>query len=360
MDTNQEDADLINAVVNQQLGVDNLQQQPPQQTPQQPAAKADAPTPQEAASSNVAPKTEGAKSKADPFEFFEAGNGKVYTPDQLRGIASRYADLNYKHQTEVAPISKSVTFLNQLRQQAAAEGLELNDDQMAQMLETALAAFASNPTMNANSQAKPGQQQPGRQDINVNKPEPITDVETALAQWEQQNAVTLPPMYKEAVAKTGALEQQIQALTEMVQNLSKSGAQIASTAEGKLTEAKETSAKNAQQQIVNNLSRIQNEFQFPDEAEQDFMAFVQGRGYDVWELMDYNLAHTLASDFKNNQQAPDLERFRQMAQRRQAFTGNLSPSSSSTPAASPQQQTNPDQEMIDSMTSTIMKKKFME
>ena len=101
------------------------------------------------------------------------------------------------------------------------------------------------------------------------------------------------------------------------------------------------------------------EFQLPDEAEQDFMHFVQGRGYDVWELMDLNLAKTLAQDFKNNQQAPDLERFRQMAERRQAFTGNLSPSAGAGGAATPPPGAADPMADINAMTDTIMKQRNM-
>lgn len=351
------DADLINSVVNQQMGVE--QQAAPAQQP--PAKPADKPTPQEQATSQVAPKTEGTQSKADPFEFFDAGNGKVYTPEQLRGITSRYSDMNYKHQTEIAPNAKSINFLNQLRQQAAAEGHTLDDDQMASMLEAALTAFASNPVIGNKGQQAPNNGNPARQDVPVQtQTGTATDIEAQLSQWEQQNAVSLPPMYKDAIAKTGSLEQQIAQLTAMVQGLTKQGNQIATDAEGKLKQAQQANSDAGKQQIINNLNRIQTEFQFPDEAEQDFMAFVQGRGYDVWELMDLTLARTLATDFKNNQQAPDLERFRQMAQKRQAFTGNLSPSPGNAPAGQqPPTQEDADQAVIDGMTDTIMKNRFM-
>ncbi len=360
MDPNldQMDADLINSVVNQQMGQPAPAQQQPQaqQPPQTPP-----PTAQEKATADVAPKTEGDKSKAEPFEFFDAGNGKVYTPEQLRGIASRYSDLNFRHQTEVAPNAKSLAFLNQLKQQAAAEGHTIDDDTMASILEAALTAYSSNPTIGNTGKPAPQNGNPARQDVAVQtQTGTATDMETQLQQWEQQNAVSLPPMYKDAIAKTGSLEQQIADLTAMVQGLTKTGAQTAQVAGEQLAQAQAAKSDAGKQQVVNNLNRIQTEFQFPDEAEQDFMAFVQGRGYDVWELMDYNLAKTLATDFKNNQQAPDLERFRAMAQKRQAFTGNLSPSPGNAPAAqTPPTAAESDQQVIDGMVDTIMEKRFM-
>lgn len=355
------DAGLIDQMASQQMGVTPQQAAAPQvSAPAQQPTPQSKPTAQEQASAAVAPNTEGTKTNADPFEFFDAGNGRMYTPDQLRGITSRYTDLNRRHQTEVAPVQKTLSFINQLRQQAAADGTTLDDEQLASILEASLTAYASNPTIGNKGQQQPNSQ-PGRTDVPIDTQTGTVDpnnMEAALSQWEQQNAVSLPPMYKDAIAKTGSLEQQIAQLTQMVQSLTQTGAQTAQTAENQLTQAKQANADAGKQQVVNNLQKIQNKFQFPDDAEKDFMAFVQGRGYDVWELMDYTLAETLATDFKNNMQAPDLERFRQMAERRQAFTGNLSPSPGAAPATS-QQTTDPDMETINGMTDTIMKQRHM-
>lgn len=350
------DASLIDAVASQQMGVAPQQAQPTAQP------KTPEPTAQEKASAQVAPSTEGTQAKADPFEFFDAGDGKTYTPEQLRGMTSRYSSLNYKHQTEFAPNQKSVAFLNQLRAQAQKEGQNLDDDTMASILEAALTAYTSNPTIGNKGQQAPTNPQQGRTNTPIETQTGTVDpnnIENALAQWEQQNAVSLPPMYKDAIAKTGNLEQQIAALTQTVQQLSQSGAQTAQTAQQQLQQAQQANSDAGKQKLVNNLQAIQMEFQLPDEAEQDFMHFVQGRGYDVWELMDLSLAKTLAQDFKNNQQAPDLERFRQMAERRQAFTGNLSPSAGAGGAATPPPGAADPMADINAMTDTIMKQRNM-
>lgn len=337
MDLDQADMDLIGAVAAQQQG------QPAPEPQAQPAAQPapqDKPTPQEQATAAVAPKTEQTSASQDPFEFFEVddgkGNKRAYTPDQLRGITNRYSNLNYQHQTQIAPIQKSVQFLNQLRSQAQAEGLDLNDDQLYSILEASMTAYAKNPTIGNTGQQPNDQAAPGRADVAIETQTGSTSqtpLDEQLAAWEQQNAVSLPPGFKDALSKTGSLEQQIAQLTQMVAQLTQSGAQTAQVAQGQLTQAQQAQADAGRQRLVNNLQRVQNELQLPDEAENDFMAFVQGRGYDVWELMDYNLAKTLATDFKNNQQAPELARFRDMAARRQAFTGNLSPAPGNAGAA---------------------------
>ena len=81
------DASMIDQIAAQQMGVAPQQPAPQQQQPA-PQQSSQQPTPQEQATSKLAPKTESAAAKEDPFEFFDAGNGQVYTPDQLRGINS--------------------------------------------------------------------------------------------------------------------------------------------------------------------------------------------------------------------------------------------------------------------------------
>lgn len=363
----QEDLQMIDAIASQQMGAAPQQAAPPaeQQAQITPPAAKPAATPQEQATAAVAPKDN--KNQADAFEFLEVelGNGRkqAYSPDQLRGIASRYSDLNYRHQTEVAPIQSSVKFLNSLREQAAAEGTPIDDAQLAQMVEAALTAYAHNPTIGNNPQPQ-GQTQPNdpsRTNIPVQTQTGTTngsDFDQQLAQWEQENAVKLPPAYKDAIGKTAGLESKIAELTNLVQQLAQSGSNISKTAEDQLNSAKTQRADAGKQQLINNLQQIQMKHQLADDAEQDFMDFVQGRGYDVWELLDMGLADKLAGDFKAVQQSPELDRFRQMAQRRQAYTGNLSPTPGGN-GSTPPPAANPDMDLINSVTDDVMKKRNM-
>ncbi len=348
MDPN-EDMDIIDSISANQLGI------PPQpQEPQAKPAKQD-PTPQEVATSNIAP-TDKAK---DPFEFFDAGNGKVYTPEQLRGIASRYSDLNYRHQTEVAPIKGSVKFLNELVSKTREQGVELDDDGLSNLLQTAIAAYTKNPTLG-------NQQQPQNQSLE-REDEPVArqtsssnNLEEMMAEWEQANAISLPPMYKDAISRTGSLEAKIGELTNLVQQLASTNEATAKTAEGHLNEAKQMHSDVGKQRLINNLANIQNKYQFADDQEQDFMNFVQSRGYDIYELMDLSLADTLASDFKAIKEGPDLQRFRDMARKRQAFTGTINPTnggqSSAQPAAQPSSEADTD---LAGLTDAVMARKNM-
>jgi len=360
--------DLINQVSAQQLGVEPQAQPAPQvQAGQQDPNKKpeEKPTTAEQVQTKVSPETEGSKSKDSPFEFLEVdlgnGNKEAYTPEQVQGIASRYRDLNYQHQTKIAPIKGSVELLNTLREQAKAEGHDLNDEALTQLLQASLQAYAHNPEMGAQAMQNP---QPNQTPERVNQTvetqtgnQSGQNLEAEMAEWEQTNAVTLPPMYKQAMANSKNLEDQVQQLTQLVQGMATAGQQTSQVANQQLQQAQATNADAGKQQIINNLQRAQNEFQFPDEAEKDFMTFTQTRGYDTWDLLDYNLVRTLATDFKNVQAGPELERLRGIAERRQAFTGNLAPApgaDNTNPPAVDEQQTD-----IDAMTDTIMKQKNM-
>lgn len=350
------DMSLIDSLASEQMGVPP---QNPQAAPQA-APKKESPTPQEQATAAVAPATENSNGKKAPFEFFEV-DGQAYSPDQIQGMISRYKAQNYEHQTKVAPLKKSVEFLNSIRQQALAENQDINDDQMSAILQAAMDAYAKNPTIGAKGKQQGTQGDPARQDINMSQEHnnnTTDDINAQLAEWEANNAISLPPAYKQAIANNGTMASQIAELTELVKGLTAANATTAQTAEQQLNQAKGLNADAGRQQIVNNMQRIQNEFQFPDEAETDFMAFVQERGYDVWELMDYDLGRKLATDFKNLQAAPELERLRSAAQRRQAFTGNLAPSPGDN-GATQKQATDPDMDLINQMTDKTMRDRNM-
>ena len=367
-DLTPEDMGLIDAVASQQMGVAPQSPQPDPAAPEAQPNQETPKTPQESATEALPPTVEGSKPAQEPFEFFTVdmgdGRSQTYTPDQLRGIATRYSDLNYRHQTEVAPIKKSIGVLSQIRDAAKQEGVDIDDDKLSELLLQSLKAMSHNPTMGGDHDEGDDGTDPNRQDVSINtrqnNVQDPTNLENMLSQWESDNAVTLPPMYKDAISRTGNLEQKIGELTELVQQLAQAGASTATAAEGQLADAKNLRAEAGKQQLVNNLQFIQQKYQFPDEAENDFMNFVQGRGYDVMELLDRDLAEKLASDFKAVQQGPELDRFRQMAQRRQAFTGNTAPSAgggdtnTATPPAPSQ-----DDQFIGEMTDEIMKQRNM-
>ena len=140
--------DFLNSMVAQQLGADPNAPQAaqPQQPAPQPQQQPDKPTPMDQAITTQSPKTEGNQSKAQPFEFMTINvNGKdeVYSPSQIEGIVPRYKDMNYKYQTEIAPIKGTVDYLNSLRGELKTAGIEVDDTQLAQLLRDSLNEFSN-------------------------------------------------------------------------------------------------------------------------------------------------------------------------------------------------------------------------
>ncbi len=368
-DLSPEDLSMIDQISATQMGVlpqtpppQQAPQQVPQQAPQQAAPKQ---TPNEEVSQSAAPATEGTTQKADPFEFFEIdlGDGKkqALSPAQIKGMATRYKDLNYRHATEIAPVKKSIGLLNSIRQQAEADGNPLTDDALAEVLEAALSAYAHNPTMGKQGDPNKAPSNPNRTDTPVQKPEASqnpNDLEDQLMRWEQENAVSLPPMFKDMLNKTGTLETKISELTDMIKNMATEGKQIADGAIGAVDEARKMHADAGMRQIMNNLQQVQMKHQLPDEAEKDFMTFVQERGYVLEDLFDAQLADKLGGDFKAVMQSPEIERLRKIAERRQAFTGTLSPSPSGTNPSAPNTP-DPDAEFIGQVADTHMRNRNM-
>jgi hypothetical protein len=74
--------------------------------------------------------------------------------------------------------------------------------------------------------------------------------------------------------------------------------------------------------IGNNLDRAQQQLQLPTEAANDFMMFAQQRGYNLEDFADPQLALMVMQDFSNNRNSPEMERMRQINQRRTAFTSD--------------------------------------
>ena len=342
------------------------------EAPKTPSPEAKKAEPVKAEATKAETKTDDAKKPLqlgdiDPAEAkgeVDLGDGRkeVLTPEQIKGMAGRYKDLNYRHQTEVAPLKKTLALLNQIRAQAEADGTPIDDEKMHEFLIASTQAYAKNPTMggqtppssNANDDpTRTNTNVPTNTGTNVNN-----TMEDQLAQWEQENAVTLPPMYKDAINKTSNLENKLNELTATIQQITANGANVTKTAEEQLRSAQTQNAQTGVKQIMLNLQQVQQKYQLPNEAETDFMTFVQERGYMVEDLMDATLADKLGSDFKAVMQSPEMERLKAIHQRRQAFTGTAEPSPTNGGAAPPPAPS-PDQSFIDTVATEHMQKRNM-
>jgi hypothetical protein len=89
--------------------------------------------------------------------------------------------------------------------------------------------------------------------------------------------------------------------------------------------------------VMNNIKSAMQGAQMTPADIQDFQAFSMARGYSPEDFIDPELAQTVVSDFAANRQAPEIGRLREIAQRRQAFTGSVggAPGGAGAPSQAP-------------------------
>lgn len=328
--------EFINQLAEQQLGP--AQQPAPQEAPApapQQGQEQPAPPPSNEKESptlaeKVAEKTgEPEQSAVQVFELEVGGQKRQFTDKQLRGTVERYTALNSRWQNEVAPAQPIIEYANKLMARAKESGIDCTMEQIVEYIDAAARAFQHNATM--------GQQQPQVQAPPQAQAQPslgmaqqdgsAIDEDTMWEQWEQENAISLPPQLKAAAKRTGQLEQALvetqQMMSQLLGMIGGQGTAATEQAAQVNGEAQAMQANTVQRQIGMNLNRVQQMLALPDEAEQDFMRFAYDRGYTLEDFLDPQLTLNVATDFKNAMNSGELDRLRGIAQRRQAFTGSV-------------------------------------
>jgi hypothetical protein len=331
-----QDAALISQISAQQLGPDpaaaagapGMAAPAPQPADQRGDPRADNPTTKsEAISSRVSPKTEADQSREEAFIEVEIdGKREVLSASQIAGIKSRYRDLNFKNMN-MKEIEPAVDLIQNMVNSARQNGNNVSGQDVAQFLQSAIQAFVANPTMGQQSQAAPAT--PGGQDVATD------DFERELAQWERDNAVSVPPMYRNAAKMMNQLMAENQQMKMTVSQLLQQAGAINQEAGQQVQSAQQQTDQAYRQQAANNLNLAQQQFQLPDDAQDDFFDFAFGRGYTIEDFIDRDLTVRIMQDFSANRATPEMERLRALNQRRQAFTGasSSSPSMGGSPAS---------------------------
>lgn len=273
-----------------------------------PALAAESPEGQAVA--NAAPVTEGDKMAEDAvvYEVDFGGDKRKLTPQQIRGTYERYAALNAQH----AAMKPIIELTSRLMERTKAK-----PEQLAQFMMTAMQAAAHNPTLGQKQQ----QQSPPTA-TTTDQPAPPAD-DDPLAAWERENAVSLPPGYRESASKMANIERMLAQTQQMLAQVLSGTRGVVDAAAATGADARARQIDAVKRQIANNLAAVQQALQLPDEAEQDFMMFAAERGYTMEDFADPELAMRVAQDFKNNMNSPEMERLRAIMQKRQAYTGSL-------------------------------------
>ena len=338
----------VDGIAAKKMGVEPQQaaQAPaPQAAPQMPPQMPSQP-PQKPESSNDkaaeqgSPDTEGDKMDAEAIIYsvdFGEGNQRDLTPQQIKSTFERYSAMNYKN-AQYKPVYDIVD-------QIMRDNPNLNSRQVAEQMTAVYKAQQSNPTM-GNTQGKQSGQ-----------PQPQNDLDSSLKKWEEENAASLPPGYKEMIqgGQQGMqqMQQELARTQAMIRQMAAQNQGVADAAKQQVQSSTGQQVEAVRQHIANNLDRIQQGLKLPSEKAQDFMVFAAERGYTLEDFVDPNLTAKVMTDFKNNMDSPEMERMRGIAQRRQAFTGSLG----STPGAGGASEGPVAESTFDKFTQQAMSKK---
>ncbi len=307
-------AATIDRLAAKKLGVEPQVPQPA--APEKPKDSAE-----DKASAKGSPETEGDKMAAEAVVYeidFGEGDKRKLTDKQIASTQQRYAALNHQH-AQLAPINKLVSKIMKANPGATTQ-------QVADKLDNIIKAQASNPQMGNTKGERSGDTPP---------PE---DQDALLSRWEQDNAATLPPGYREMMTGTGQqsqtmsqMQQQLASTQQMLQQVLAQTQGVADAAKTGMGQAQNQQVAAIQKTIANNVDRVQQHLGLPDEEAENFMSFAAERGYTMEDFVNPNLTLKVMSDFKNNLNTPEMERIMQVAARRQAMTGSFG----STPTAGP-------------------------
>ncbi len=356
------DDQLIQQLAGKKLGDANAQPAPQgptpppqgQPAPQAPPAEKETPTTdQEKAASMMSPTTEADNSMNDSIKMLEVdfgGEKRQLSEDQIRETFNRYRDLNYKHANEIKPVEPAMKFVQDIMNRAKQSGKEINGEDMAQFLQAATQAFVKNPQMGGqrdNTPDRQGDSVTGQRNV-------PSEMEDQIKRWEEENAVTLPPLYRDGMAQMAALRQENAQMQQMMNQFLASAQGINQDAAKAAMSAEEQANQAYRQQAANNLNSAQSEYGLPDSDEDDFFNFAFERGFTLEDFIDGDLTKKVMGDYAAVKNTPEMERLRNMAKRRQAYTG----ASSSSPG-SPGESSSPnvDQDFMNSVAEKAMRKR---
>jgi len=338
----------------QQAAAEQQGRQAQQQSQQRQAAKQTneekgKDTEQDQAAEEGSPETEGDKMAADAIIYsvdFGDGNERKLTPQQIKSTFERYSAMNYKN-AQYKPVMDIV-------EQIMSENPGMDSKQLAEQMQNAYKAQQSNPTMGNTDGEKSGE-------YRETQAKEAGDIDSMLKQWEEDNAASLPPGYKDVIVggqqSMQSMQQQLNQTQQMLQQVLAQSQGVADAARQGVQQGQQQQVDSVRQQIGNNIDRVQQALQLPDDKAEDFMTFAAERGFTLEDFVDPQLTVKVMQDFKNNMDSPEMERMRQIAQRRQAYTGSLGSTPSATPGAEASQPQG--ESRLDQMAQSIMSRRGM-
>lgn len=282
------------------------------------------PTTGEAAVAAASPTTAGDAAAADPVTYevkMADGSTRRLSSDQIAATYARYANLNMRH-SQFKPI---IGVLEELMEKTGK-----GPEDIQRLVAMGLQQLSMQAKPGNNGKLTEGQKEteiPGTAQTG-------SEMEEELRKWEEDNGIELPKGIRQSLSLVTSLQNQLVQMQQAVQQLAgqRDGATAAAAAatEG----AKQTLGQAMKRQIANNLNMIQQQFNLPDDAAQEFMGFAFQRGYTMEDFIDPEMAVTVAQDYVNMRQSAEYPRMRAILERRAAAAGSMGSSpSTAAPAA---------------------------
>ena len=293
------------------------------EAPKEKSAPAKNATPQEKAAQVASPQTEGDKAKeaAVMYKVEMGGGTRELTPQQISSTFERYRDLNHK-QSQMKPVMDLAEKMMDVGQ--------IDGAQAAKLMEASLKAMTKSPQMGRATQKKPGTAQPQVQAQTAN-------LDNEFAKYEDENAISLPPGYREAAARMDALEKRMGQQMNVMQQMTQKMGQQAQQGVQSSQQAQKDRVQVIRESIGQNLDQAQAAAGLPDDALQDFQTYAGERGYTAEDFADRGLTMKVVQDFANQRNTPEFKRLKDQSSRRQAYLKTQSGSPAAPMAAQPKE-----------------------
>ena len=299
----EKDADQVARIAAAQMGAPAPEAKPePKEAPE---------TAQEKAVAAASPETEGDKSQAEAIIYnVKIGDqDRQLSPSQIAGTYERYRDLNFK-QAQMKPVNDLAGLI--------MEKTGKSPEDAAKLMAAGLKAMSKNAQM--------GQARPKQQGVAQPVAPQQGDAASASAKlneefqkYEDENAISLPPGYQQMNSEIAEMKRMMGQMVNMNQNIMQQAMAAGQQGNQSREEAMQSREDAIANTIRNNLDKAQQQAGLPDEALDDFRAYALERGYTAEDFVDMGLTNKVVNDFKNQMNAPEFERIREMAKRREAY-----------------------------------------
>ena len=184
-------AAMVDNIAAKQMGVAPQQAEQTQQAKEPPKESS-----QEKAAEKGSPETEGDKISADAVIYevqFGDNDTRKLTPQQIKSTFDRYSAMNYKN-AQYKPV---MDLIDQYMRQTGQ-----SPKQMAEYLQNVQKAQQSNPQMGNTEGDKSGPP--------YDKEPQAGDLDASLKKWEEENAASRPPGYRDRMVGSQTQMQQMQ------------------------------------------------------------------------------------------------------------------------------------------------------